>query len=146
MAKGHTQQLRMHNSLYLLFSAIALVLLPFKAGAADITSIRGVGIFESSDFSGIQVSYGGGADILVSGYAMDYTASSNQVVFTTSDLSTSEIRIPGPALSCKLCIIFIFQSMDHYKIISLAHLIWMVSVAFYYLYALFIINGRILEV
>ena len=73
------------------------------AASIDVTmaSIRGVGIYESSTYEGAAVSYAGGANLFFAGSGMNDDPSSNSVKFRTAELSSTEVSLPGTALSCK---------------------------------------------
>ena len=84
------------------FNLINFVIFYRIASAEDLTSLRGVGLFESATFTGRNgVSYAGGAELLITGSHFDETPWSNSVFFSTSALSTSTQRLAGPPLTRK---------------------------------------------
>ena len=84
-----------------LLQAMALLMTAQVCLTAEVKQLRGVGVFESSSYSGLGVSYAGGAEIMIHGYGFDQTPSSNFIYFETDALSTSAVRLPGTPISGK---------------------------------------------
>ena len=68
----------------------------------EYSYLRGVGVFEGEAYSGISVSYAGGGDIQISGYAFDESAQNNAIYLRTSALTGENVDLLGPQLDRKL--------------------------------------------
>ena len=85
---------------------IFFTLLVFLAGCD--AGLRGVGLYESSDFNGINVSMAGGGylNIASADLGFDGYARQNVLAFTTNDLGTPNMEISLPILSGKFQLSF----------------------------------------
>ena len=62
--------------------------------------MRGVGVFETTNFAGINgVSMAGGGVVTIAGWGLSETPKKNQVMFTTGDVSPSPITLTGTPLT-----------------------------------------------
>ena len=84
----------------LMLSVMGLLLsLTLRVNAQNEYSyLRGVGVFEGEAYSGISVSYAGGGDIQISGYAFDESAQNNAIYLRTSALTGENVDLLGPQL------------------------------------------------
>ena len=85
-------------TIYLLHLFVIGLLRTVESG--EVQSLRGVGVFETTNFAGINgVSMAGGGVVTIAGWGLSETPKNNQVMFTTGDVSPSPITLTGTALT-----------------------------------------------
>ena len=72
------------------------------AGVTSQASLDGIATQGRSSFGGVGgCSFAGGCELMISGSDMNDTPYANTVWMKTSDLTGSELQVPGPPLTCK---------------------------------------------
>lgn len=64
-----------------------------------VNTLSGNSVYESNDKGTLYSSYGGGGEMVINGYGFDDVPDSNQIIYETSELSSSTVRMAGKALN-----------------------------------------------